>query len=62
VNCVAPGFIALEGDAQASHFLAKTPMGRNVSAQDVAEAVRFFATGPGFITGQVLTVDGGLGI
>ncbi|HTJ31430.1 MAG TPA: SDR family oxidoreductase [Acidobacteriaceae bacterium] len=62
VNCVAPGFIAFDGEAQAAYFLAKTPMGRNGSAQDVAEAVRFFATGPGFITGQVLTVDGGLGL
>ncbi|HEY9127703.1 MAG TPA: SDR family oxidoreductase [Acidobacteriaceae bacterium] len=62
VNCVAPGFIAFDEDAQAAHFAAKTPMGRNGSAQDVAEAVRFFATGPHFITGQVLTVDGGLGL
>jgi 3-oxoacyl-[acyl-carrier protein] reductase/pteridine reductase len=62
VNCVAPGYIAFEGDAQAAHFAAKTPMGRNGSAQDVAEAVRFFASGPHFLTGQVLTVDGGLGL
>lgn len=62
VNCVAPGFIAFDGDAQAEHFAAKTPMGRNGEAQDVAEAVRFFATGSHFITGQILTVDGGLGL
>jgi NAD(P)-dependent dehydrogenase (short-subunit alcohol dehydrogenase family) len=62
VNCVAPGFISFDGDAQAAHFAAKTPMGRNGQAQDVADAVRFFATGPHFITGQVLTVDGGLGL
>jgi NAD(P)-dependent dehydrogenase (short-subunit alcohol dehydrogenase family) len=62
VNCVAPGFIAFEGDAQAEYFAAKTPMRRNGSAEDVAKAVRFFATGPHFITGQVLTVDGGLGL
>jgi len=62
VNSVAPGFIAFAEDAQAEHFAAKTPMGRNGSAQDVAEAVRFFATGPHFITGQTLTVDGGLGL
>jgi 3-oxoacyl-[acyl-carrier protein] reductase/pteridine reductase len=29
--------------------------------EDVAQAVLFFAAGPGFITGQILVVDGGLG-
>jgi 3-oxoacyl-[acyl-carrier protein] reductase/pteridine reductase len=38
----------------------KTPMKRNGTAEDVAAAVMFFATAPHFITGQVLTVDGGL--
>jgi 3-oxoacyl-[acyl-carrier protein] reductase/pteridine reductase len=37
-------------------------MERNGSAEDVAAAVLFFATAPHFITGQVLTVDGGLGL
>jgi 3-oxoacyl-[acyl-carrier protein] reductase/pteridine reductase len=37
-------------------------MGRNGNAEDVAEAVLFFATGPHFITGQLLGVDGGLGL
>lgn len=49
-------------ESQAARFAAKTPMGRNGSASDVAEAVRFFATGPHFITGQILAVDGGLGL
>lgn len=62
VNSVAPGYIAFAADAQAEHFAAKTPMGRNGADKDVAEAVRFFATGPHFITGQVLAVDGGLGL
>ncbi|MDR3754403.1 MAG: SDR family NAD(P)-dependent oxidoreductase [Terracidiphilus sp.] len=47
---------------QSARFAAKTPMGRNGSAADVAQAVLFFATGPHFITGQVLAVDGGLGL
>jgi 3-oxoacyl-[acyl-carrier protein] reductase/pteridine reductase len=47
---------------QAARFAAKTPMGRNGSAADVAQAVLFFATGPHFITGQTLAVDGGLGL
>lgn len=64
VNCVAPGWVGLEGDseAQAARFASKTPMQRNGSADDIAEAVLFFATGPRFITGQILAVDGGLGL
>jgi 3-oxoacyl-[acyl-carrier protein] reductase/pteridine reductase len=62
VNCVAPGYIELQPDQEALHFAAKTPMDRNGSPADVAEAVLFFATGPHFITGQILHVDGGLGL
>jgi NAD(P)-dependent dehydrogenase (short-subunit alcohol dehydrogenase family) len=47
---------------QSARFAAKTPMGRNGSADDVAQAVLFFAMGPHFITGQTLAVDGGLGL
>ena len=47
---------------QSARFAAKTPMGRNGSAADVAQAVLFFAAGPHFITGQTLAVDGGLGL
>jgi NAD(P)-dependent dehydrogenase (short-subunit alcohol dehydrogenase family) len=63
VNCVAPGMIVQSevGEAYA-HFAGRTPMGRNGTAEDVAEAVLFFATGPHFITGQLLGVDGGLGL
>ena len=63
VNCVAPGMIVQGevGEAYA-HFAERTPMGRNGTADDVAEAVLFFATGPHFITGQLLGVDGGLGL
>lgn len=69
VNCVAPGWIEFEetepaggssGDAR--RFAARTPMQRNGTAQDVAEAVLFFATNSGFVTGQILAVDGGLGL
>jgi NAD(P)-dependent dehydrogenase (short-subunit alcohol dehydrogenase family) len=48
--------------SEAARFAAKTPMGRNGSAEEVAQAVLFFATGPHFITGQTLAVDGGLGL
>jgi len=63
VNCVAPGMIDF---GEASSFIERTakqtPMRRNGNAEDVAEAVRFFARAPHFITGQILVVDGGLGL
>jgi 3-oxoacyl-[acyl-carrier protein] reductase/pteridine reductase len=63
VNCVAPGMIVNgEVDPGYEHFAEKTPMRRNGTPEDVAAAVLFFATGPHFITGQVLSVDGGLGL
>jgi 3-oxoacyl-[acyl-carrier protein] reductase/pteridine reductase len=64
VNCVAPGWIEMgeEPGGQAAHFAAKTPMRRNGSVEDVAQAVLFFASGPHFVTGQILAVDGGLGL
>jgi NAD(P)-dependent dehydrogenase (short-subunit alcohol dehydrogenase family) len=63
VNCVAPGMIVSgEVDPAYEHFAHKTPMQRNGTAGDVAEAVLFFAQGPHFITGQILAVDGGLGL
>lgn len=64
VNCVAPGRIEMSDHTadEAMRFAAKTPMRRNGAASDVAEAVLFFATGTSFITGQILLVDGGLGL
>jgi 3-oxoacyl-[acyl-carrier protein] reductase/pteridine reductase len=64
VNCVAPGWIEMDelGSQRAAHFASRTPMGRNGSAADVAQAVLFFASGPHFVTGQTLVVDGGLGL
>ena len=64
VNCVAPGMIdqgeSDRGSETLQDFAAKTPMKRNGTAADVAQAVSFFATCPDFITGQILSVDGGL--
>jgi len=63
VNCVAPGMIVQgEIDAAYEHLARKTPMQRNGTAEDIAAAALFFATAPTFITGQLLTVDGGLGL
>jgi NAD(P)-dependent dehydrogenase (short-subunit alcohol dehydrogenase family) len=63
VNCIAPGMIVQGEIGEAyEHFARKTPMQRNGTAEDVAAAARFFATAPHFITGQLLAVDGGLGL
>lgn len=65
VNCVAPGMIDL-GDRNAAAFMRRmakqTSMQRNGTGEDIAAAVLFFATAPHFITGQILCVDGGLGL
>ena len=65
VNAVAPGMIDL-GEKSAAAFMRQmakhTPMRRNGRADEIAAAVLFFATAPHFITGQILVVDGGLGL
>lgn len=65
VNCVAPGMIDL-GDPNAAAFMRRmakqTPMQRNGTGEEIAAAVLFFATAPHFITGQIICVDGGLGL
>lgn len=65
VNCVAPGMIDL-GDPNAASFMRRmakqTPMLRNGTGEEIAAAVLFFAAAPHFITGQILCVDGGLGL
>ena len=65
VNCVAPGMIDL-GEKAAAAFMRRmakqTPMQRNGTGEEIAQAVLFFAMAPQFITGQILAVDGGLGL
>ena len=65
VNCVAPGMIDL-GEKAAAAFMKRmarqTPMRRNGTGEEIAAAVLFFAKAPHFITGQILAVDGGLGL
>jgi NAD(P)-dependent dehydrogenase (short-subunit alcohol dehydrogenase family) len=65
VNAVAPGMIDLGEEAAAAFMrrMAKqTPIRRNGTAAEIAAAVMFFAKAPKFITGQILAVDGGLGL
>ena len=66
VNAVAPGFIDTRltevlPDKIKSQLLEQTPLGRFGTVEDVAGAVAFLASDDAsFITGQTLSVDGGL--
>jgi NAD(P)-dependent dehydrogenase (short-subunit alcohol dehydrogenase family) len=62
VNGVSPGTVMVPEGTPASleaRWAAETPLKRNGTARDVAEAVVFLCTGPSFVTGQILRVDGG---
>jgi len=72
VNCVAPGPTMSEGAKQsicsddaaekdrANRLLSHVPLGRSGTVDDMANAVLFFvAPESGYITGQILCVDGG---
>jgi 3-oxoacyl-[acyl-carrier protein] reductase len=66
VNAVAPGFVPTAltdvlSEEQRAEIIRSTPIGRMGAPEEVAWAVAFLAAErSGFITGQVLTVDGGL--
>lgn len=58
VNSVAPGTIQFPGELPDEDFIRRAPLRRTGTANDIAEAVLFFATAD-FVTGQILAVDGG---
>jgi NAD(P)-dependent dehydrogenase (short-subunit alcohol dehydrogenase family) len=68
VNCVAPGFIATKMSATAldsdperkAKVLSRTPMGKLGEPDDIAEAIFYLLSDAAkYVTGTVLTVDGG---
>ncbi|HYF03539.1 MAG TPA: SDR family oxidoreductase [Patescibacteria group bacterium] len=63
VNCVCPGAILVAGEPNANEKMMvpadRIPMQRYGTAEDVFDAVYFFATCSPYITAQTLTVDGG---
>ncbi len=66
VNAITPGFIVTDmtdelSDKQKEELNSQIPLGRLGEADDVAQAVLFLASGQaGYITGQVLGVNGGM--
>jgi pteridine reductase len=63
VNAIAPGAILWpdEGKPEASKaaLLARTPLGRIGTPEDIADAVRWLLQGADYTTGQVIRIDGG---
>ena len=65
VNCVAPGFIdtdmlAVVPDNIRETIIARIPLRRFGQADEIAKAVRFLCVDGNYITGQTLSVNGGL--
>lgn len=63
VNAVAPGALSFPANfdqAKRRRILASVPLGHEGSPADVARAVAFLANDAPYVTGHVLTVDGGL--
>ena len=61
VNSVAPGVIPFEDiDERGKRMIENTPAQRGGTPAEVAEAVVYFLKASNFVTGQVLTIDGGL--
>jgi NAD(P)-dependent dehydrogenase (short-subunit alcohol dehydrogenase family) len=58
VNSVAPGTIQFPGEVPDEEYIRRVPLHRTGTGDDIADAVAYLATA-GFVTGQVLVVDGG---
>jgi NAD(P)-dependent dehydrogenase (short-subunit alcohol dehydrogenase family) len=68
VNCICPGTILLPSEAQGADdgesaddeasLVARIPLGRLGTPEEIAETALFLLFGPAFITGAILPVDG----
>ena len=62
VNAVAPGVVAWANtytEQMRSQYLARVPLGRAGTPQDVAQAVLFLVRDADYCTGQIIKLDGG---
>ena len=64
MNWGAPGVVPLaeKDDPRIVAMASGTPVGRAGSGDEIADAVVYFLKATNFVTGQVLQVDGGLGL
>jgi NAD(P)-dependent dehydrogenase (short-subunit alcohol dehydrogenase family) len=69
VNCIRPGYVPTEGAAlafdadDAQELIAITPLGRSGTAEEIGDAILYFAAPSGaWVTGQILAVDGGMAL
>lgn len=65
VNAIAPGVVAWPAgypESEKDKYLARVPLARSGSPEDVAELVAFLCDGGKYITGQIIPLDGGRSI
>ena len=63
VNAVAPGAVLWpeqgKSDAERQTILQRVPLARTGSAEDIADAVGWLLGSAGYVTGQIIRIDGG---
>ena len=62
VNCISPGWIETRGRGHSRRDKLQHPVGRVGTPEDIARACVFLAEDAGFMTGQNLTIDGGMSV
>ncbi len=70
VNCICPGWVdtpildterlGVEAEALNQLMLGSLPIGRLGRAEEIAETALYLATGPNFMTGSAIVIDGGI--
>jgi 3-oxoacyl-[acyl-carrier protein] reductase len=66
VNAIAPGMVNSDWECRfdedfRAKSLSRMPLGRSGDPADYAEVILFLCAGAAYVTGQTITVDGGLG-